>query len=140
MFKHNSNFLFVFLLITALNYVTNAQQWPPGMTKDPGSALFIYDDIHNFIIAYNSLAEEADSISVLQKQYLEKGTPGLKMFIKKYGLTAEMLLESIKQHPEKYNKLVEMPDLLADYSDSTINAFADLNGLTIKCSVWRLIG
>jgi hypothetical protein len=96
------------------------------MTNDPGSALLIYDDLNNFINAYNSFSEQSDSLSVLQNEYLDKGSPGLKMFINKYGLTAEDLLTAINKYPENYSKLSKMPDALAAYSDSTVKAYSEL--------------
>ena len=69
---------------------------------NPNDAKIIYEDIVNFISAFKMLKSSSDTIQMLQKHYIEKGTPGLKIFIEKYGLTAEKLAIKIRQYPEDY--------------------------------------
>jgi len=105
---------------------TLAQIEPPDLTSDPDKAPFVYDDVQNFVSAFNQLDEGVDSLSILQSEYLDKATPGLEMFIQKYGLTAEMLLVAIQKHPDKYGELHRMPDLLHSYSDEGRKVYREL--------------
>ena len=69
---------------------------------DPAEARIVYDDVVNFIDAFNMLSYSADTIDILQKYYIDKGTPGLKIFIEKYDLTAPKLAAKIRQYPDDY--------------------------------------
>ncbi len=42
----------------------------------------------------------SDSLKILKTEYLDKGTPGLKMFIEKYDLNVE---RQVKAYPEAFN-------------------------------------
>lgn len=99
------------------------------LTMDPRQARFIYDDIHTFVNAHKRLTPGCDSLAILQTEYLDKGTPGLKMFIEKYDLTAERLVKAIRKHPEKYASLGDLPDLIAAEEPSYREAFVELKRL-----------
>jgi hypothetical protein len=113
-------------LITGILFNVYAQEVTSNLTRDPNKVLFVYDDVQNFLRAYDMLLAETDTVAILQAEYLDKGTPGLKMFIEKYGLTAEMLIKAIRKHPEKYATLHDMPDLLSDNSSVYREAFVKL--------------
>ncbi len=87
-----------------------------GLTKnvarDPAKAQFVYKDVENFIRAFEMLTPGCDTLAVLRTEYIDKGTPGLKIFIEKYGLTPEMLIKKIRKFPEKYGSLGDLPGLL----------------------------
>jgi hypothetical protein len=74
---------------------------------DPQEARIVYDDIENFIRAFEMLESNSDTIQVMQKHYIDKGTSGLKIFIEKYGLTASKLKTKISQYPEDYAAVEE---------------------------------
>ncbi|KAA3616860.1 MAG: hypothetical protein D8M58_17820 [Calditrichaeota bacterium] len=69
---------------------------------NPKDAKIVYDDVKNFIDAFKLLKSNSDTVQILQENYIEKGTPGLKIFIEKYGLTAQKLAKKIKEYPEDY--------------------------------------
>jgi hypothetical protein len=104
----------------------HAQDVTSNLTRDPSKAAFVYDDVRNFVRAYDLLVEEADRVAILQAEYLDKGTPGLRMFIEKYELTAERLVDAIRKHPEEYAALHHMPELLSAHSSVYREAFAKL--------------
>lgn len=123
-----SVFIIGVLIITAI--IPSAKtQLSEYLTIDPQQARFIYDDIHTFVRAHKLLTPGCDSLAVLQTEYLDKGTPGLKMFIEKYDLTAERLVKAIRKHPEKYASLGELPDLIAAEEPSYREAFVELKRL-----------
>ena len=123
-----NSFLLGILIITLYGSPMNAQL-SDYLTMDPQQARFIYEDIHTFVRAHKLLTPGCDSLAVLQTEYLDKGTPGLKMFIEKYDLTAERLVKAIRKYPEKYAALGDMPELIAAKEDSYREAFTKLKEL-----------
>jgi hypothetical protein len=79
-----------------------------NLTTDPDKAPFIYQDIETFLAAFKKIAPGKDPAKILQTEYLDKGTPGLKIFIEKYGLTAEKLVAALQIHRKKYAALNEI--------------------------------
>ncbi len=92
--------LLIFILVFGTHIQVCAQL--TSSPTDPKEARIVYDDIENFIIAFKMLESNSDTIQVLQKNYIDKGTSGLKIFIEKYGLTASKLKTKISQYPEDY--------------------------------------
>ncbi len=120
------SFIFGLFLAIGLCFNAQAQHGMPELTKDPNKAQFVYKDVQNFIKAYDLLKESADSIAILQTEYFDKGTPGLKHFIEKYKLNPKMLAKAIRKHTEKYDNLRNMPEVLFAYSNPSRVAFAKL--------------
>lgn len=86
--------------------------------KDPEEAKIVYDDILNFIDAFKMLKSSTDTLEVLQKYYIDKGTPGLKIYIEKYELDASSLTKAIRKNPEDYKALGERLTWLKSQEDS----------------------
>lgn len=85
-----------------------------NLTTDPAKAPLVYDDVVNFLRVQDLLDGQADTMEVLQTEYLDKGTLGLKMFIEKYDLTAERMMKAMRKYPEKYSTLDFMPGAIDD--------------------------
>ena len=96
------------------------------LTREPAEAQFIYDDLHHFIKAFAMLDENSDTVAVLQAEYIDKGTPGLKIFIEKYGLPPAKLAKRIKKYSDKYGTLDELPPLLLAEEKSNREAYVKL--------------
>jgi hypothetical protein len=128
MFRYSYIHPFIFGMLLIILKCTNvqAQTGITDLTNNPDEARFVYDDIRNFINAFDQLTEGVDSLLILQTEYLDKGTPGLEMFIEKYGLTARMLVDAIQKRPQKYSDLHMMPELLDSYSDESRKAYSKL--------------
>lgn len=78
----------------------------------PSQARFEYTDVFNFIRAYHLMGPEKNDTELLKKEYFDKGTPGLKIYVKKYGLTPELLIKAMAKHPDAYEALgPRLPDL-----------------------------
>ena len=61
-----------------------AQSAPP-LNRDPEGVKFVTSDIENFWRAYDLAATEADKAkraAIFQAEYLDKGSPGLKDFLR----------------------------------------------------------
>ena len=87
-------------------------------TVDPTKSKIIYEDVENFIRAFKLLKADTDTTEVLQKEYIDKGTPGLRIFIEKYGLSAEKLSKAIQKHPDDYKALNDKMEWLKTQEDS----------------------
>lgn len=87
------------LLTFLIHYQTIAQ---PNFPRNPGEAKLIYSDLVNFIEAYKALETNADTLQVLQLHYFDRGSAGLEEFIKRHGLTPELLKDALSENPERY--------------------------------------
>jgi hypothetical protein len=119
--KLSFKIIFSFILLFSLIFQLNAQI--VESPSDPGEARFVYDDVNNFIKAFSQLKVNSDTVSILQKEYIDKGTPGLKIFIEKYGLSAEKLKHAIEKHSEDYRALDDKLKWLKTQEDSLYKYF-----------------
>jgi hypothetical protein len=110
----NKSYSSIIVCILILAPFLRAQKITSNLTTDPQKAPFVLDDIHTFNKAFKLLTIDSDSIKILQTEYLDKGTPGLKMFIEKYDLGVERLMKAIQKRPEKYASLANLPDPLEE--------------------------
>lgn len=63
----------------------------------------VYTDIDNFWVAFDSVQTTTDSLkqlNILQRLYVDKGTPGLKAFMEAKGYTTEAWLACIRSYPK----------------------------------------
>lgn len=93
---------FLFLAIQAILTTGLAQ---PDYPKDPNEAALVYSDLEHFVSAYNLLNKDSDTLQVLNEFYLSRASAGLKEFINRHGLTAEMIREAIRKYPKDYSKI-----------------------------------
>ena len=99
----------------------------------PAEAEIVYTDVQNFIHAYDLLNVDIDTIEVLQNEYINKGTPGLKIFIEKYGLSSEKLSLAIKNYPEDYKAINDKLNWLKTQEDSIRKYFEKLKQFIPNC-------
>jgi len=83
----------------------------PNYPTDPSKAELVYTDVEHFLEAYKQLSPGVDTVAILQEYYFDKGSDGLKEYIRRHGLTAEMLQKAMAESPEEYNSI---PSFLAD--------------------------
>jgi hypothetical protein len=75
------------------------------LNRDPGAVKFVTSDIGNFWRAYDLAAKEADKAqraAIFQAEYLDKGSPGLKDFLRLRIKSAENLVSAIDRMPKYY--------------------------------------
>jgi hypothetical protein len=75
------------------------------VNDDPKKARFITSDIDNFWRAFDLAAKETDKekkIAIFQSEYLDKGSAGLKDFIRMRIKTAKDLTETVESLPRFY--------------------------------------
>jgi hypothetical protein len=66
---------------------TARQTLTGDVVTEPDQAVFVYRDVENFIRAQELLIHESDTATFLQREYLDRASPGLLLFIEKYDLT-----------------------------------------------------
>ncbi len=100
-----------------------------NLTPDPLRAPFVHDDVHNFVRALGLLASDADTIGILQAEYFDRGTSGLRAFVARYDLTAERLRDAIRRYPAEYATLGIKAALLTEQEEAYRAAYAQLKTL-----------
>jgi len=75
-------------------------------------------DIDHFWEAYDSLATTKDSVSTIQRLYLDRGTEGLRQFLKARKFTAEEYVRLIRAFPKFWESI--RPNTLAVESQKAI--------------------
>lgn len=77
----------------------------PQLNRDPETVKFVTSDIENFWRAYDLAAKETDKakrVAIFQTEYLDKGSPGLKDFLRLRIKSAENLVITIDRMPKYY--------------------------------------
>lgn len=75
------------------------------LNRDPEAVRFVTSDIDNFWRAYDLAAKETDKAkraAIFQTEYLDKGSPGLKDFLRLRIKSAENLVSAIDRMPKYY--------------------------------------
>lgn len=94
--------LTIFILL--ISTVSLAQSGPQ-LNRDPATVKFVTSDIENFWRAYDLAAKETDKakrVAIFQTEYLDKGSPGLKDFLRLRINSAETLVGTIDRMPKYY--------------------------------------
>ncbi len=116
-------------LVLLSNPVAGQHTFNTKLAHDPGKAEFVIDDVENFVRVHKLLSDESDTVEVLQREYLDKGTAGLTAFVGKYDLTAERLAKAIAKQDKVYASLGMLPPWLASQRSSLRAAFAEFKRL-----------
>ena len=114
------------LLVVGVTIGAPQQQLTGNVSEDPTAAVFVYRDVENFISAHEAITSGADPAEALKSKYLDRASPGLRMFIEKYDLSLERLLNATGKHPEEYSHLSETVKLLRAQEPSFRKTYANL--------------
>jgi tetratricopeptide (TPR) repeat protein len=115
-----SKFYFAFICFGILIFKAIGQPAYPLVPKD---ASIVSSDIVNFIAAYKLLNPESDSLTILRENYFDKGSPGLKEYCNRHGLTPENLSAAIKSDPEAYGEISNFFDALPEFKEQVLEEF-----------------
>jgi len=89
------------LFISTISFGQSGSQ----LNHDPAHVKFVTSDIGNFWRAYDLAANETDKskrIAIFQAEYLDKGSPGLKDFVRLRIKSAANLVSAIDRMPKYY--------------------------------------
>jgi hypothetical protein len=104
--------LFV-VLLAALVQMSASGQSRDKLNRDPDEVKFVTSDIDNFWRAYDLAEKETEraaKVRIFQTQYLDKGSDGLKDFLRLRVKSADALVDRIAQIP-KYYASIRRPTL-----------------------------
>jgi len=98
------------LVITVIILIGICSIWAKAqgtqdMNRDPETVRFITSDIDNFWRAYDLAAKETErerKVAIFQTEYLDKGSVGLKDFLRLRIKSAEALVKTIESWPKFY--------------------------------------
>ena len=85
--------------------ITSIAQQDRQLNRDPATVKFVTSDIGNFWRAYDLAAKETDKtnrVKIFQTEYLDKGSPGLKDFLRLRIKSADDLVSAIDRMPKYY--------------------------------------
>ena len=105
---------------------TPQQRLTTNVTPDPAAAVFVVDDLQRFVAATDRIAAGEDAAMVLQRDYLDLASSGLKIYIEKYDLTAERLVSAMQLHPDKYAAIDATIDALNSQRDAFRQIYAEI--------------
>lgn len=115
-----SKFYFTLVCFGILSFRALGQ---PAYPLAPADASIVSTDIVNFIEAYKLLSPESDSLAILRENYFDKGSPGLKEYCNRHGLTPENLSSAIRRAPEAYADVSDFYDSLSDFEEQVLKEF-----------------
>jgi hypothetical protein len=81
------------------------------LTHNPDAPKFVTSDLDNFLHAYalaSHASTDAEKTAIYQREYLDKGSPGLKDFVTLRIKSAANLLRAIETHPKYYASLQDV--------------------------------
>jgi hypothetical protein len=88
--------------------------------------MVVIDDMRNFSAALAAIREGADPAQALQTHYFERASPGLAVFAKRRGMTAQQLAHAIVKRPRFYASLAAA---WSDFRKPVKNISSALEGL-----------
>ena len=92
------------ILIVVCSFAAIAQE-TSDMNRDPEKVKFVTSDIDNFWRAYDLAAKEIErekKVAIFQTEYLDKGSAGLKDFLRLRIGSANTLVKTIELRPKFY--------------------------------------
>ncbi|NNG17503.1 MAG: hypothetical protein HKM89_13590 [Gemmatimonadales bacterium] len=108
------------------SHVQAQTQLTENVVSDPAKAVFVYDDVQRFARALELISAGGDTSEVLQREYLDLASPGLRMFVEKYDLTLDRLVGAIRKHPRSYAAIPGNLTVLTEMEDAFRKAYAEL--------------
>lgn len=104
-----------FLIIGAVHLFFSLHAYAqPNYPRNHKDAKVIYSDLVHFTEAYKALTTNTDTLQVLQTLYFDRGSAGLKEYVNRHQLSAELMKEAMSSHPERYALI---PGFLANIAE-----------------------
>jgi hypothetical protein len=99
------------------------------MPRDPAAAAFVYDDIRNFLSAFDRIQAGANAEEALEVEYFGRATPGLKALSARKSVSAATIGKSIRRQSSDYRSLSNLAEQLARHEPAMRKAFVRLKAL-----------
>ncbi len=98
------------------------------VTEYPHESVFVYEDIENFVRSMEAIAGGMDSAQALQAIYFDHATPGLLMFMDKYDLNVNRMINALNKYPEEYARIPKTLDILLSRENDFRQSYAGIKG------------
>ena len=121
---------------------TNAQL-KCELTNEPSQVKLIYDDVAHFLRAMERFSDSEDRARILQQEYLDKASPGLKEYLREKDIKVGDFVKALRKRPAAYASLRELPKQLRSQEKKIREAFEGLKKLipnTAFMPVYYLVG
>ena len=116
----------IFFLFFIISFCTKGQDASHLNNEIKSSYTFHYEDIENFREVLAIAKNKGDTLNAL-KNYFDKGSLGMKAWIKRYDhITPELMVKCIKYFPKYYSNLATIDSHLKNYETQITEG---LNGL-----------
>ena len=138
--------IFIFFVLITFSLVSSYGQGKLQTNKDPEKTRFVTSDIKNFWNAYDLAKKETDfkrKVEIFQKEYIEKGSPGLKGFMPHRIISAEKMVQTINKAPKFYASIRKTSQKTSKMKNSVIKSFKELKKIypdAIFPNVYFVIG
>ena len=99
------NFIAAAICFAACALSASAQAGAPNVNRDPDKAKFVTSDIVNFWRAFDLAMKEGDRekrVAIFQAEYLDRGSEGLRDFVRLRIKSAKALAETVERLPKFY--------------------------------------
>ncbi|REJ76044.1 MAG: hypothetical protein DWQ47_10495 [Acidobacteria bacterium] len=77
----------------------------PPMTQSPDEAQIVTTDIDNFLEALEKTTAGGNNAAVFKTLYFDRGSPGLKEYVRRFRLNPAQLAEAVEKHRDSYENL-----------------------------------
>ncbi|NIM90194.1 MAG: hypothetical protein GTO17_04520 [Candidatus Aminicenantes bacterium] len=135
--------IFVISLVLLMFWGEARAQLKCELTNDPDKIQLIDDDVKNFLRALDMLETESSWAQIIQKEYLDKASPGLKEFLREKEYKAEHFVEAIRKRKKTYVSLHDLPKQLALQETKIREAFSGVKEIipdAVFMPVYYLVG
>lgn len=95
-------------------------------TNDPGEIVLSYEDVTNFVHSLELMTQSSDTVAILQTEYLNQASAGLREYVRANGYTVEDFLGVLRERPDQFAALRALPGQLASQEVAVRGAFAGL--------------
>ncbi len=129
---------------TTVGARTSGRQPKPG--HDPGAAKLVTSDLENFLHAHalaSRLASATEKQRVFESEYFDKGSPGLRDFVRLRIKSAQDLVHEIETRPKYYASLEKTIPRVAEMEPALRKSFRELEKIypdAVFPDVYLLIG
>lgn len=116
------------------------------LNQNPDAARFVTSDLNNFLHAYDLASRastDAEKTAIYQREYLDKGSPGLKDFVRLRIKSAKNLVLVIQKRPKYYASLQGVIPQIAPMEPAMRRSFRKLKRLyngAVFPDVYFLVG
>jgi hypothetical protein len=132
--------LLVLALVVIAPRAATAQH---SFTRDPAQVPLMVDDLHRLAAVLRSLEAGGDTLAVLQRDYLDAGSAGLREYAARFELTAPSLAAALRRHPAAYADLDGLAASILAREGALRAGFARLLEIfpgTVFPPVWFVVG